>query len=408
MDFLDLPIETRLEYMGQIIGTNGTISRWIYSSKGDLLSTDCRYQHILNRIFEYSGGLEHSIAHAEENSLPLVMSVPSGMVWCASFERVMSENYIHVLGPILSSPISLDQVNQKTQGSSMSIRYRSIFLEAISNIPVIPVSQFFRYALMFHYCVTGERLQISDIVFQKRDKDISDDRFEPSEPKADRMQTYKTEQNLLRMIREGNLDYHQALDRAVNVSKGVNIQISDDLSKTKVSMVAFITLCVRSSIEGGINPAIAYDRGDSYIQEVMDSRTVTDAMSISHRMYRDFIEMVHKKKLDPGYSKQVQAVCDYIQVHVDEKIELADIAKRVGYVDYYLSRKFKEETGTSINEFIRNTKIEKAKGLLELTDMSIQDISDMLSFNSRAFFANSFKKVTGIPPAEYRGMMQKL
>ena len=48
-------------------------------------------------------------------------------------------------------------------------------------------------------------------------------------------------------------------------------------------------------------------------------------------------------------------------------------------------------------------KIEEAKLLLSGTRMSIQDISDELSFGSRSFFFSSFQKETGMSPTAYRG-----
>ena len=47
-------------------------------------------------------------------------------------------------------------------------------------------------------------------------------------------------------------------------------------------------------------------------------------------------------------------------------------------------------------------KIEEAKLVLSGTRMSIQDISDELSFGSRSFFFSSFQKETGMSPTAYR------
>lgn len=99
-------------------------------------------------------------------------------------------------------------------------------------------------------------------------------------------------------------------------------------------------------------PEVAYSRGDAYIQDIPDCKTVADAAHI-------------------------------------------------GYADYCLSRKCKAETGFSINNYIKIVKVEKAKTLLLSTDMSIRDICDRLHFGSRSFFAETFKEITGIPPAAY-------
>ena len=55
------------------------------------------------------------------------------------------------------------------------------------------------------------------------------------------------------------------------------------------------------------------------------------------------------------------------------------------------------------NKKLLEFEIEEAKLLLSGTRMSIQDISDELSFGSRSFFFSSFQKETGMSPTAYRG-----
>ena len=117
------------------------------------------------------------------------------------------------------------------------------------------------------------------------------------------------------------------------------------LEQVRVSQIVFISLCTRAAIQGGLSPELAYSRGDAYIQDIMNCRTIADAANIGHTMYDEFIQLVHKKRTNPQYSPQIRSCCDYIELHAEEKLRLSDIAKRIGYVEYYLSRKFKAETG---------------------------------------------------------------
>ena len=87
---------------------------------------------------------------------------------------------------------------------------------------------------------------------------------------------------------------------------------------------------------------------------------------------------------------------DYLEARIDE------LAARVGYTEYYLSRKFKEETGVSLNNYIKFAKVERAKFLLSSTDTSIQEISNRLGFCSRSYFGSTFQKIVGCSPADYR------
>ena len=112
--------------------------------------------------------------------------------------------------------------------------------------------------------------------------------------------------------------------------------------------------------------------------------------------------MVDHRSQKKNNSKYIQSTCDFIDLHASEKLSLTEIAGRIGYTEYYLSRKFKQEMGISINDYIKKVKVDKAKTLLTATDLSIQEICDQLNFGSRSFFSEIFRKVTGTPPASYR------
>ena len=92
---------------------------------------------------------------------------------------------------------------------------------------------------------------------------------------------------------------------------------------------------------------------------------------------------------------------------LDRKIRTADLAGLVGYTEYYLTEKFKKETGVSISQYVRFAKIERAKVLLESTDMSVREIADKLAFNTVNYFIQSFRDTTGYTPAQYRKEKRK-
>ena len=84
------------------------------------------------------------------------------------------------------------------------------------------------------------------------------------------------------------------------------------------------------------------------------------------------------------------------------EIPVEDIAKSLYLSRPYLSKKFKNDTGISVTEFIHRQKIEEAKRLLKYTDKSLLSISIYLSFSSQSHFTNMFKKMTGQLPKDYR------
>ena len=405
MALMDLPLGDRLRALQDLLSCTGKMYAWCYDAEGKLLGTNCP-DRVLDNVFSAAGCMEVVQKHAKEHREPILISIPYGLSWSAAFEfEEYALKRIHVFGPVTSVELSPEAISRAIQSAMIPPRWRPKLIKILQRIPVVSTIDFFRYTLMLHYCVTGERLTNADIVFyepavRREGKETA--------PQKDRMNTYMREQALMRMVSEGDINYKSVLQDAAAASRGVHAGQMGSLEQVRVSQIIFITLCTRAAIQGGISPEVAYSRGDAYIQDIMDCRTVADAAQIGHTMYDDFIHLVHKSRSNPDYSPQIQSCCEYIELHAEDKLTLGEIASRIGYADYYLSRKFKAETGYSINDYIKIVKVEKAKTLLLASNLSIQEICDRLHFGSRSFFAETFKEIAGIPPAAYREKNQKL
>ena len=85
----------------------------------------------------------------------------------------------------------------------------------------------------------------------------------------------------------------------------------------------------------------------------------------------------------------------------DESV-LDDAAQMIGYSKRYMCRRFSEEMGVSILQYITMLRIDKAKELLRSSDHSVREIAELLYFNDSPRFCKTFKKYTGLTPTQYR------
>lgn len=92
----------------------------------------------------------------------------------------------------------------------------------------------------------------------------------------------------------------------------------------------------------------------------------------------------------------------YIDEHVCDNIVLSDIAQAVYASKKNLNPAFKAEFGMTIIQFIRNRKIDRAKEMLLISDITIPDIATNLSFSSPSYFIKTFKSLTGMTPNYFR------
>jgi len=68
----------------------------------------------------------------------------------------------------------------------------------------------------------------------------------------------------------------------------------------------------------------------------------------------------------------------------------------------YLSRVFKQETGSNIKDYIWELRLKRACELLRRPDIRINEIGMQLGFQTPSYFSYFFKKGTGKTPREYR------
>lgn len=100
-------------------------------------------------------------------------------------------------------------------------------------------------------------------------------------------------------------------------------------------------------------------------------------------------------------------ICDYIFMHVSENITLDDLSDYFGYNKKYLTTFFGKQSGSTIKQFILQTKMEHAKAGLSETNLPISQIAYNIGFNDVHNFSNAFKKITGLSPSDYRNSYSK-
>lgn len=105
---------------------------------------------------------------------------------------------------------------------------------------------------------------------------------------------------------------------------------------------------------------------------------------------------------DKHYRKEVVDIIEYINQNIDKKITLSSLAEEVNMNESYVSRLFKNETGTNIVNYINMIKMEKAKDLLRQPDMIVKDVANALGFEEQSYFNRMFKKYFGLNPKEYK------
>lgn len=401
--------EQTLTLLGRLLPSNEQFYIWGFTRDKTCLGTTCPEEDretLEQALLLFGGSRLEECLQSGEFRVPQLLGSPVGMQWAAVPTPNRSGDLVLVIGPVFYMAPDTTAIRNELHADRHEPQSHSFsrrLLDRIGHLPVISYAIFIRYVIMVHNTINGQQLGLEDL-----EKSLLSDSGIHAGPvdKRDRNRIYLSEKAMLQMVREGNINYGDILQTAIRQSPGVPVHGRDPLRQAKTSIIVFTSLVCRAAMEGGLSPDTAYSLGDAYIQAVEDCRDSAELSALAYTMYNDFITRVHSLKIDPNYSHAIQKCCDYIELSLDKRITAADLASLAGYTEYYLTVKFKKETGMSVSSYVRQAKVKRAQLLLETTDLSVGQIAERLAFNTPNYFIKSFRETTGCTPAEYRKRIQ--
>lgn len=97
-----------------------------------------------------------------------------------------------------------------------------------------------------------------------------------------------------------------------------------------------------------------------------------------------------------------EKIMRWIEAHYPEEITLDRLAEETHLSKYYVSRIFRQETGSSITDYVKARRIKQACRLLETTELPVERIGILSGFESPSYFIQLFKRMIGMTPLKYR------
>jgi signal transduction histidine kinase/DNA-binding response OmpR family regulator len=178
----------------------------------------------------------------------------------------------------------------------------------------------------------------------------------------------------------------------------------------RTSHIPLILLTARTSteqqIEGiqtGVDAYITKPFNLLYVQEIIKTLLRNRALLREHYTSELPIESTsgtNPNKLDKKFITHFTA---YIEKHYDNsELSVEDIGKDLGMSRVQLYRKVKALLGMSVNEYLQQVRLNKAKFLLRRDDLTVADVAYKVGFSSPTYFSTAFKGKYNQTPMEYK------
>lgn len=99
---------------------------------------------------------------------------------------------------------------------------------------------------------------------------------------------------------------------------------------------------------------------------------------------------------------KIQAAIKYIEDNFDKDLNMAVVSNEISMNYSLFSVAFKNYTGENFVTYVKTLRMDKAKALLEETDLKVNEISKAVGYDNEKHFLKSFKAFVGVSPSEYR------
>ena len=105
----------------------------------------------------------------------------------------------------------------------------------------------------------------------------------------------------------------------------------------------------------------------------------------------------------PRSTTVLQAI-QFMDANYRDRAVLGNFCQKYHYSLQYISRRFRQETGFSVSDYLQKIRIEKSCELLAGSDMHIQEVAHEVGYEDVKFFNQLFRRLLHMSPREYRKM----
>ncbi|MEO2265998.1 helix-turn-helix domain-containing protein [Pseudoalteromonas sp. YIC-656] len=130
--------------------------------------------------------------------------------------------------------------------------------------------------------------------------------------------------------------------------------------------------------------------------------------NFSHEVRKPYEQQRYLEGMNERHPDELIAQIQFwMKNNLGDESSIADIAQQFDVAQRTLTRRFKEATGLSPNQYRRKLKVQGAQDLLANSNLSINDVAFELGFNHQSQLNKLFDQQLGQSPSEYRALVRK-
>lgn len=143
------------------------------------------------------------------------------------------------------------------------------------------------------------------------------------------------------------------------------------------------------------------DKAAAGYRAILQSRSLDELIRIARQAGEEWFDFLEKTKWNQP-SHPVNEIKQLVEVHYAEPISLKSLAGQIHMNAAYLGQLFKASEGISFNDYLLQLRMNKARQLLERTDLKVYEVASAVGYKQLDWFYKKFKETFGTSANEFR------
>lgn len=320
----------------------------------------------------------------------LAVSIPTGNEAC----------YL-VGGPFLTQYTHQETQNRIVKENQIPLQDQHFLFEAFKTMKSLNQEEYFSMGKLMLWIIRRKHLSMELIYRRSRPYSFHKERpmeIEESFTLID--ERYRIQNELMHHVSLGDAESARKVSKKVVFDFTYRVP-GDPLRAIKNQYLTLNTMLRLGIEKEGVTPLALHQLSDNMAILIEGAQSVDELLDMGDRLILEYSTLVNRHKTR-GLSRNIHHATRYIENHLDEKMQLKEIAASAKVSPSHLSRQFKKETGQTLTAFIQTRRMEKAKTLLSNNKLSITEVAIQCGFDQLNYFSKVFRQYENCTPLEYQ------
>jgi AraC-like DNA-binding protein len=170
--------------------------------------------------------------------------------------------------------------------------------------------------------------------------------------------------------------------------------------------VGFDRMAEALQASGGLDAKTLTGLSDGLDRSVGTARTL-DELFAAYRLVIADLAAAATRPVSARHARGLRAALDYMQQHYAEPLRAGTVARVAGLSPKYFSRLFRKREGATFETALLRLRLERAKSLLDDSDLSIERVARLSGFGSSQYFCRVFRRAERRTPLGYRTLSRR-